>query len=296
MMNEGEPRVSRLDPKPILNVLDRLLGPGGCPWDREQTSHSLCEYLVEEVYEFVEAVRAGNPEEIRDELGDVSFLLMFMAQLLRRELGIDLQRAWEASASKMKRRHPHVFGDQSVSSRDELMQTWERIKDSERNPQAGARKHTRKMASLPQSLPPLPKAYRIHAKAEKSGFTWNSDSDQARALRKEWREWEEVRQSGDHSRKEEEFGDLLFSLVEQGRREGIKANAALHRANQKFLRRFEQALALAEERGMDWDSLDMAEKDRLWDEVKSGEGAVNGASSGAFGDTGSVDGGEGPQD
>jgi len=262
--------VSHLDPEPILNVLHRLLGPDGCPWDREQTPHSLCEYLVEEVFEFVEAVREKRAEAIRDELGDVSFLLFFLAELLSREYGIDLQQAWEASAAKMRRRHPHVFGNESFSSRDELHRTWERIKAEEES-SSGTRKHATKMASLPRSLPPLPKAYRIHAKAEKSCFTWGSDREQARALQQEWREWEQAVESGDHSHMEEEFGDLLFSLVEQGRRKGVKANAALHRANQKFLRRFDRALALAEDRGLDWEELDMEEKDRLWEEVKAEE-------------------------
>ena len=280
--------MSHYDPETILNVLQRLLGPDGCPWDREQTPHSLCEYLVEEVYEFVDAVRGGRDGEIREELGDVSFLLFFMAELLSRQYGIDLQQAWEMSASKMKRRHPHVFGDQSLESRDELMQTWERIKAQEKQNDASAKKQTDRMASLPQSLPPLPKAYRIHAKAEKSGFTWDSDREQALALEKEWREWEEVRGSKDHARKEEEFGDLLFSLVEQGRREGIKANAALHRTNQKFLSRFERAVELAEDRGLDWDRLDMEEKDRLWEEAKTEELQVD-ASGKAFDWSGSAD-------
>ncbi len=263
--------MSRLDPEPILNVLQRLLGPEGCPWDREQTPHSLCEYLVEEVFEFVEAVRGGSEREITDELGDVSFLLFFLAELLNAEYGIDLQQAWEASATKMKRRHPHVFDNHDVATREELMRTWERIKAQERESRSGTRRHAEKMASLPNSLPPLPKAYRIHAKAEQSGFTWDADQDQDEALQREWGEWEEVRKSRDHARKEEEFGDLLFSLVEQGRREGIKANAALHLANQKFLRRFERALALAEDRGLDWERLSMAEKDRLWEEAKAEE-------------------------
>lgn len=264
--------MSRYDPDTILNVLQHLLGPDGCPWDREQTPHSLCEYLVEEIYEFVEAVRSSREGEIREELGDVSFLLFFMAELLSKQYGIDLQQAWEMSAAKMKRRHPHVFGEQSFETREELMQTWERIKAQEKQNDANAKRHADKMGSLPDSLPPLPKAYRIHAKAEKSGFTWNSGREQALALENEWREWEEVRGSKDHSRKEEEFGDLLFSLVEQGRREGVKANAALHRANQKFLRRFERALELADNRGLDWDRLGMEEKDRLWEEAKTEEG------------------------
>ncbi|MCF8086233.1 MAG: nucleoside triphosphate pyrophosphohydrolase [Desulfohalobiaceae bacterium] len=263
--------MSRLDPEPILNVLQRLLGPEGCPWDREQTPHSLCEYLVEEVFELVEAVRSGNEGEITDELGDVSFLLFFLTELLSREYGIGLQQAWETSAAKMRRRHPHVFDNHHVATRDELLKTWERIKSEERESRSSTRKHAEKMASLPGSLPPLPKAYRIHAKAAQSGFTWGTGREQAEALHQEWGEWEEVRKSSDHSRKEEEFGDLLFSLVEQGRREGIKANAALHRANQKFLRRFEAALALAQERGLDWEGLSMTEKDRLWEEVKAQE-------------------------
>ena len=264
--------MSRFDPEPIVDVLHHLLGPEGCPWDREQTPHSLCEYMVEEVYELVEAVRGGDKREIRDEMGDVAFLFTFLATLLSREYGLDLQQVWEASAEKMRRRHPHVFGDQNIETRQELWQNWERIKASEKKTSSNPTpKNAEKLASIPQSLPPLPKAYRIQAKAKDCGFTWDSDGEQNLALQREWEEWEEVRAYSDHSRKEEEFGDLLFSLVEQGRREGVKANAALHGANQKFLRRFHRALEIAEERGLDWDRLDMAQKDGLWEEAKREE-------------------------
>ncbi len=263
--------MTRLDPQPILEVLHQLLGPNGCPWDREQTSYSLCEYLVEEVHELVAAVRGADKEGIVEELGDVSFLLFFLAELLSREYGIGLQQAWQESARKMKRRHPHVFSDTQFQSRQELWQSWERIKSQEKTEADPGSVSAGKMASIPDSLPPLTKAYRIHSKAEKSGFTWAEDKEQEGALLREWQEWIQARDRGDQSQKEEEFGDLLFSLVEQGRRQGIKAAAALELANQKFQRRFQGARQLAERKGLDWDELDMEAKDTLWEEVKRRE-------------------------
>ena len=260
----------RSDPSPIMEVLFALLGPEGCPWDRQQTPHSLCEYVVEETFELVEAVRSKSPADIGEELGDVFFLLFFLSRLLEQEHALDLNRVWRDTADKMKRRHPHVFGDAQVESSQDVWRNWEEIKEQEKEAKGVTDKHQESLASIPDALPPLMKAYRVHAKAAQAGFTWDANPEQAEALRKEWAEWEEAKAGNDQARMEEEFGDLLFSLVEHGRRHGIKANAALHGANSKFLNRFRAMLELARQRGLDWQELDMQDKDRLWEEVKRG--------------------------
>jgi ATP diphosphatase len=257
----------------VQEVIQTLLGPGGCPWDREQTPQSLGDYLIEETFELVDAIRREAAEhEISEELGDVFFLLFFLSRLLSDQNQIPgLQAVWEASAQKMKSRHPHVFADFECSTRDELHQKWEEMKRQEKGNVDAIEYARSSLASIPDSLPPLLRAYRLHAKAAKAGFTWNSDQDQEAALDREWIEWKQTRSENDYDREEDEFGDLLFSLVEYGRRRGIKANAALHRANLKFIRRFEAMLDLAHKEGLDWAAMSMEDKDDMWKRVKKGE-------------------------
>jgi ATP diphosphatase len=273
-------------PQAVLEVLDALLGPNGCPWDREQTPESLGDYLLEEAFELVDAVRRGEEKDIAEELGDVFFLLFFLSRLLSSRGQIPgLQGVWEANARKMADRHPHVFADARCTTRDDLHATWERIKKKEKGSTDGTEYVRSSVASIPGSLPPLLRAYRLHAKAAKAGFTWDTDAEQQAATGREWEEFRQALAEDDPKRKEEEFGDLLFSLVEFGRRQGIKANAALHSANLKFIRRFEAMLDLARHKGLDWSGLDMEEKDALWEEVKRSESrsGVNRYSGGSGG-------------
>jgi len=252
-------------PECVLEVIEVLLSPRGCPWDRKQTPISLCDYLIEETFELVDAIRDGGRSRIEEEMGDVFFLLFFIAFLLERDEGISLMEIWRKNAIKMKARHPHVFGGEKIDSEEELLSRWEEIKKREKN-------HIsldNPMDSIPSSLPPLLRAYRVHSKAARMGFTWKDNVEQEKALCREWEEWVQVREKGDYERREEEFGDVLFSLVEHGRRYGIKANSALHGAICKFLSRFSAMLKLARSRGLVWEDMSQEEKDRLWEEVKS---------------------------
>jgi ATP diphosphatase len=264
--------MSKQSPKAVLQVIDALLGPNGCPWDKEQTPESLGDYILEETFELVDAIRRrAEGAELADELGDAFFLLFFLGRLLsdRKQIS-DLEDVWEANAQKMRGRHPHVFGNSQCESREELHQKWEEIKRQERGSMDGIEYAKHSLASVPGSLPPLLRAYRLHAKAAKAGFTWDSDQDQKAALNAEWDEFMQTLAGSDHARQEEEFGDLLFSLVEFGRRRGIKANAALHLANVKFIDRFQAMLEKARSKGLDWSVLSMEERDALWEEVKKG--------------------------
>jgi ATP diphosphatase len=263
----------------LVQVIETLLGPGGCPWDREQTPTSLCDYLIEETFELVEAVRSGNVDDVREELGDVMFLLLFMTRLHQGTFG--LEDVFRDNAAKMIGRHPHVFGDMVFKDREELLANWERIKRREKAEAAedGAEGGGGKSlyASLPKGLPPLLKAYRIHSKAARTGFTWDTDESMEGSLKAEWAEWERAKAgeaSGDPAARqamEEEFGDYLFSLVEYGRRHRIKASAALETANLKFLRRYRGMESLAAERGLDLGKMTLDELNGLWDEVKGRE-------------------------
>ncbi|MBU1041423.1 MAG: nucleoside triphosphate pyrophosphohydrolase [Proteobacteria bacterium] len=253
----------------MQEVIDTLLGPDGCPWDRKQTPLSLCDYIIEEAFELVSAIRAGDHAETAEELGDVLFLLLFETTLAARAGQFDLGEVVAANAAKMIRRHPHVFGDTVVADQEELLRNWERIKRTEKADAAEDGAQPGAYDSLPKGLPPLLKAYRIHSKAARLGFTWATDQDARAQYDAEWREYETACAHGDQEQMEEEFGDALFTLIELGRRQGIKANAALDRANLKFLARFERMEALARERGLDLPDMPMPDKDRLWAEAKA---------------------------
>lgn len=249
----------------ILEVIDTLTGPHGCPWDKKQTPASLCDYLVEECFELVEAIRRDKPDEIAEELGDVLFLLLFIGRAMERDIPGFLDAALAGNAAKMIRRHPHVYGEKSADI-PQVIANWERIKKEEKQEK---NQDTGVFASLPSSLPPLLRAYRIHAKAARAGFTWATDADQERKLAEEWNEWQGALAGQDQAAQEEEFGDYLFSLVEYGRRRGIKANSALARANIKFLERFTAMEKLAATRGLEPDKLSLPQMDALWDEIKA---------------------------
>lgn len=271
----------------VIKVIDALLAPEGCPWDRKQTPASLSDYILEEAFELAEAVRAdsalpsaeeaqggaaaapaddSSTAEVAEELGDVFFLLLFITRLYDLGGRFGLSQVFKANAAKMIRRHPHVFEDLELSDRDELLKNWERIKREEKK--NGADDKPGVFETLPKGLPPMLKAYRIHSKAARVGFTWESDDDQSGQLESEAAELAEAVASGDEDKIREEYGDYLFTLIEYGRRLGIKANAALDDANRKFLTRFRKMEDLARERGLDLPSLSLNEKNALWDEAK----------------------------
>ncbi len=251
----------------LQGVIDTLLGPNGCPWDKEQSPESLADYIIEESHELVSAIRGGTVADVCEELGDVAFLLLFVARLYEKDGKFSLDNALEGCRDKMVRRHPHVFADAVFSSRDELLKMWERIKKTEHadNKDQGI------FAGLPSSLPPLIKAYRIHSKAARTGFTWPEDDDVEQQVEAEWLEWLDAKANNDKEAMRHELGDLLFSITELGRRKGIKASEALDFAAQRFLRRFARMEELARSRRQEFAALSPEEKDALWDTVKAEE-------------------------
>lgn len=253
----------------LREVLDALLGPSGCPWDQKQTPHSLADYLVEETHELVEAIRSNSPEDIQEELGDVWFLLLFVGRLMERRGAFSLNDVLEQAAAKMVRRHPHVFADVRFADLDALWANWEQEKKKEKSGRCP-------FEGVPASLPPLLKAYRLHSKAARLGFTWQDDHGVREQLDREWREWQQAEASGDKDAACAEYGDYLFTLVEYGRRKGFKANEALDRANRKFLGRFALLAQLARDRGIALEDLDLDGWNALWDEVKRGRGSKSG--------------------
>ncbi len=254
------------------NVIDQLIDPEkGCPWDKEQTALSMCEYLIEECHELVDAIRSNKPGHACDEMGDLLFVLLLMARRFELAGQFSLGDALKIGADKMVRRHPHVFSDTACDSMDDLMKNWAAIKKAEKEAEAGEPKGT--LSSVPSGLPPLTKAYRVHAKAAGAGFTWDDDEDVERQVEAEWLELLDARASGTEAEKEHELGDMIFTLVELGRRMGVKAASAVDSAANRFRSRFEAMEALARERGLDFKDLSLDDKDDLWNEVKASEPA-----------------------
>ena len=258
----------------LNEVITRLVGPDGCEWDQAQTPETLCDYLAEETFELIDAIRRKDGSGVSEELGDVFFLLLWLVRMHGESHGVLLSDALKGGAAKMIRRHPHVFGDARVADVEELYRNWERIKAEEKaEAEADGRGNGKSgvFASLPEGLPPLLKAYRIHAKAARSGFTWEDDEDVEQQVEAEWLEWLDARLRNDESDMAHELGDMIFSLVELGRRKGIKANTALDGTNRRFLNRFSRMETLAESRGLDFKALSLDEKNGLWEEAKAEE-------------------------
>ncbi len=247
----------------LKDVISTLTGPDGCPWDMKQTPRSLCDYVIEEAFELVEAIRADDKHEAMEELGDVMFLLLFIADRYEKDGSFTLAEAIDSSSAKMIRRHPHVFADCKVEDQEELLRNWEKIKRSEKKDSSA-----KTFDSLPKGLPPMLKSYRINAKAARSGFTFESDEQCIQQLESEWKEWSNALESRNAEASEEEFGDYLFTLIELGRRKGIKANGALDKTNNKFLERFSQMEDLAKAQGKDVSEMELTELNDLWNQVK----------------------------
>lgn len=253
----------------LQDVINRLIAPDGCSWDREQTPLSLCDYVIEEAHELVEAIRHGDTADVCEELGDVLFLLVFLGALYSARGAFTLEDAIKLNAAKMIRRHPHVFANTVFENRDEQLAAWERIKWSEKKDGQGGEAGI--FSSLPKTLPSLIKAYRIHSKAARAGFTWDSDQDVEQQVEAEWLELLEALSFGDKEAQEHELGDIIFTLVELGRRKGIKASAAVDFSTQRFLNRFRAMESEAAARGQEFTNINMDEKNALWDRAKAEE-------------------------
>lgn len=260
----------------VLALLHRLRGPGGCPWDREQTPRSLLPYLLEEAHEAAEAIEAGDDEETVDELGDLLLHLAFQISIAEEEGRFDLAGVAGGTIEKMIRRHPHVFGDAEYAGAGHQAM-WERLKREEKGAVEPAAGHggtpgpSSILGEIPAGLPALVRAYRIQQKVASIGFDWAEPAGAREKIAEELEETERAADGEAPERVEEEFGDLLFALVNWGRLLGLHPHLALQRANRKFETRFRRLEALARRRDLDLEGATLAELDALWSEVKATE-------------------------
>ncbi|NLO22382.1 MAG: nucleoside triphosphate pyrophosphohydrolase [Syntrophomonadaceae bacterium] len=242
----------------LLNIMDQLLSPRGCPWDREQSHESLARYLIEESYEVIEAIKQQSIEELREELGDVLLQVVFHAALAKRDGHFDFAQVVKTVSDKMIQRHPHVFATMHLESSEEVMTHWESFK----------RKEGKKtvLAGIPSMLPALMRAEKIQEKAARVGFDWPTPEGAMDKLKEEIEEFKEA--SSDQER-QEEMGDILFAAVNLARLHQIDPEAALQDSNQKFIRRFNYIEDKTAQAGAKLEQLGLEAMDSLWEEAKT---------------------------
>jgi len=270
------PEAAVAGPWAMPAISERLRRPDGCPWDREQTHASLRKHLLEEAYEVYDALEDGATPELAGELGDLLLQIVLHAQLAAEAGVFDLTDVNAAIATKIVRRHPHVFGDAEARTATDVNRQWERIKADERSAEAngdGTAGTTMKGAldGISGSLPALAASQEMQERAANIGYDWPSLEGVLDKVIEETEELREAAEGGDDAAWAEEFGDLLFVLVNVARKRGVEAEAAVRAANAKFRRRFASVERQAAERGVALRDLDFEALDALWDSAKGEE-------------------------
>lgn len=242
----------------LVSVMARLRGPGGCPWDAEQTHRTLAHHLLEEAHELLEAIDAGDDDAMRDELGDVLLQVVFHAQMAADDGRWDIDDVAQGLVAKLVYRHPHVFGEVEVSGADEVLVNWEKLKAAEAGERAAVDD------DIPASLPSLARAAKVQRRAAGWGFEWRSVDSALAAFREEV---DELAAAVGVAEAEEEVGDVLFATVALARKLGVDAESALRRTVRTFSERYERFVELAAERGLDVKSADEQELRALFREA-----------------------------
>lgn len=253
----------------IWELIAALRGDDGCPWDRKQTPSSATVYLIEETFELVEAITADNTADIREEMGDVLFQVLFQMYLYAQEGRFTPAEVLGQNLRKMVHRHPHVFGSDKLETAGEVKQRWREIKQAEKESKGSI------LDSVPSGLPALMRSYRVSERAAGIGFDWDNLAGVLGQVESEWDEFKDeldLSQSGtvkDKDRATEEFGDILFSMINVARVAGIHPETALSRSTEKFVRRFKDMEAMAAEQGQDLETVDRETMASLWVAAKA---------------------------
>jgi tetrapyrrole methylase family protein/MazG family protein len=255
----------------LIAIMKRLRGPGGCPWDAEQTHESLTRYLLEETYEVIEAIEAKSPEHIKEELGDLLLQPVFHSAIAEEAGTFTMNDVIRTLCDKLIRRHPHVFGDLHIADSTAQIENWEQIKKTEK----GAER-TSALSGVPPHLPALLKAQKITEKAARVGFDWEHVDQVMAKVMEELHEFEEAMSAGDNEHMEAELGDLLFAIVNLGRFLSINPEEALRKTISRFQQRFKHVEDSLHSQGRQMNTTPLDEMDRLWEEAKKLEGGHNG--------------------
>ncbi|KDE50790.1 nucleoside triphosphate pyrophosphohydrolase [Geobacillus sp. CAMR5420] len=251
----------------LRRVIATLRGPNGCSWDRKQTHASLKRYLLEEAYELLEAIDEGDDDHMVEELGDVLLQVMLHAQIGADRGLFSIDDVIRTLTAKMIRRHPHVFGDVTAETAEQVVANWEKIKEKEK----GGGLSESILADIPKSLPGTMRAYELQKRAAKVGFDWDDAAPIWQKVEEEMAEFRAETSGGRRDRLVGEFGDLLFALINLARYYGIQPEEALQMANDKFARRFAYIEEQVRKSGRSITSFSLAELDRFWEEAKENE-------------------------
>jgi MazG family protein len=260
-MSRAQAAVERL-----LSIMERLRGPQGCPWDREQTLRTLRPYVLEETYEVLEAIDAGDAREHCAELGDLLLQIVFQAQLRKEEGAFEFADVANAISDKLVSRHPHVFGDADAKDAEAVLRQWAALKREENRRKGGGQSV---LEGVPREMPALARADRLTEKASRIGFDWPDAAGARAKVAEELGELDEAVALGDRDAIEHELGDALFALANFSRKLGVPPEEALRGTLARFVARFTHVEQELERRGVGHGQATLAEMDALWDEAKS---------------------------
>jgi MazG family protein len=263
-MQRSDPAIDK-ELSALRRTLRLLRGPGGCPWDREQSLDDMISYLIEEAYELLQAEKTKSWHEVEEELGDVFFILIFIHELLLERRSASLASIVARAHRKIIKRHPHVFGATKAANSTESTAEWERIKRSERK----TRRTTSLLDGVPKKLPPMRRAAAVQRKAAGVGFDWPDHTGIIDKLHEEIDELREAIRQGSRERVKDEVGDLIFTVVNLSRALAVDPESALEGTTTKFIKRFAEVEKGARRRGASLSSLSLEEMERLWQRGKS---------------------------
>ncbi len=246
----------------LLNIMQKLRGDKGCPWDKEQTRESLKPFILEEAYELIEAIESGDPEKMKEELGDLLFQIVFQCQVAKERKEFEISDVIEKITKKMITRHPHVFGEAEYRTSAEVIVQWEEQKKLE-----GKRRESI-LEGVPEALPSLLRAHRLQNRAASVGFDWNKVGDALKKLDEELKEFKKALETKEKNEIGEELGDILFMLVNVSRFIGVNPEDALRKTITKFISRFRYIEMKAADNGRKLSDMTLSEMDKLWEEAK----------------------------
>ncbi len=250
----------------LLDVLKRLRAPNGCPWDRQQTPETIKKYMIEEAYELYEAISNNESQEVKEELGDLFFLLLFLADLYEEKGEFSLNAALKEIKDKMIRRHPHIFGDVKINGAEDVVTNWQAIKGKEAK-EKGKKKSA--LGNLPLALPALQRAFRLGERAGRVGFDWKDEKGVLKKLEEEIDELKIALAEEKKEKIEDELGDLLFTVSNLSRKLGFNPEDTLKKALNKFVKRFHKMEDAISKDGKEMAELDIETLESYWQKAKT---------------------------
>jgi tetrapyrrole methylase family protein / MazG family protein len=265
-MKKNDKDIKKL--KELTQLIKKLRAPDGCPWDQQQKKEDIGKYLLEETYEVVDSLAKENPHNLKEELGDLLFQILFLTEICAESDLFSLGDVMDGINEKMIRRHAHVFGDKKVNSIQEVKENWQQIKKKERGLKND---YENLFDNVPLSFPALKRAQKITSIAAAYGFDWPKIQDVIKKLKEEIKEFNSAVKNSSHNEVEEELGDILFTLVNLSRFLSVDAETALSKTTRKFLRRFSYVTQQLSNSGISLKKATLTQMDALWNEAKSKE-------------------------